>query len=145
MFQYYDAIESIPMSKHGFPNDEPLPQHRYHWAHPEDMRLIYAGGHCHAPSCLSIELFRNDTGELLCRQLPVFGGRGASTINGTRFDEPGYIALPPCLFGEEDEGLVPPVFLSWDTNLSSVKRSNSTYGHSGEMASWQMRGVIIEE
>ena len=25
------------------------------------MRLIYAGGHCHAPSCVSIELYRNDT------------------------------------------------------------------------------------
>jgi hypothetical protein len=115
------------------------------WQDTKGAELRYAGGHCHAPTCISIELFNADTGELLCRQLPVFGGRGASTINGTRFDEPGYIALPPCLFGEEDEGLVPPVFLSWDTNLSSVKRSNSTYGHSGEMASWQMRGVIIEE
>ena len=27
------------------------------------MRLLYAGGHCHAPACLRLDLFRNDTGE----------------------------------------------------------------------------------
>merc|ERR1712008_481753 len=32
----------------------------YHWT-VSNIRLIYAGGHCHAPSCISIELYRNDT------------------------------------------------------------------------------------
>ena len=27
-----------------------------------NMRLIYAGGHCHAPSCIGIWLYRNDPG-----------------------------------------------------------------------------------
>jgi hypothetical protein len=27
-----------------------------------DMRLVYAGGHCHAPSCIGIWLYRNDPG-----------------------------------------------------------------------------------
>ena len=33
--------------------------------------MIYAGGHCHAPACLSIELYMNSSGtpELLCRQV----------------------------------------------------------------------------
>ena len=46
----------------------------YNWTlKASERRLIYAGGHCHAPSCVSIELYRNDTGEILCRQLPVYG------------------------------------------------------------------------
>jgi len=39
------------------------------------MRLIYAGGHCHAPACLGIWLYRNDPGhemELLCHQAPIY-------------------------------------------------------------------------
>ena len=61
------------------------------------------------------------------------------------FDELGYITLPPCLWGPEEEGLVPPTFLSFDTNLLSVKRNNNTYAHYGEMASWQMRGVLVKQ
>ena len=127
------------MSKHGFPNDEPLPQHRYHWAHPEDMRLIYAGGHCHAPSCLSIELFRNDTGELLCRQLPYYGG---GDVAKDKFDEAGYVVLPPCLWGPEEEGLQASFVVPKGTPLHSIKKNrNTNMGHYGEMASWQMRGT----
>ena len=36
--------------------------------------LIYAGGHCHAPACIGIWLYRNDSGhemELLCPQAPM--------------------------------------------------------------------------
>ena len=39
----------------------------------EGVNLVYAGGHCHAPSCISMELFNADTGELICRQLPIYG------------------------------------------------------------------------
>jgi hypothetical protein len=100
------------------------------------LQLIYAGGHCHAPSCLSIELYNADTGELICRQTPTFG-------NGTgKFNELDYIAIPPCLWGYEP-GLVQPMLLQLDTNLLSVKKNNNTYGHYGEMASWQMRGVFL--
>jgi hypothetical protein len=55
------------------------------------MKIIKINGHCHAPTCLSFDLFNNDTGELICHQAPLFGGAGAPTVNGTRFDEPGYI------------------------------------------------------
>ena len=37
------------------------------------MRFIYAGYHCHALPCIKMELYRNDTGELLCRQVPIHG------------------------------------------------------------------------
>ena len=39
----------------------------------DGINLIYAGGHCHAPSCISMELFNADTGKLLCRHNPVYG------------------------------------------------------------------------
>ena len=101
------------------------------------INLIYAGGHCHAPSCYTMELWNADNGQLLCRHDPIYG-------NGTEiFNEDGYLALPPCLWGSKDEGLIEPIFLSFDTNLVSVKRNNNTYGHYGEMALWQMRGVLV--
>jgi hypothetical protein len=105
------------------------------------MRLIYAGGHCHAPSCIGIWLYRNDPGhemELLCHQRPVYG---QGHINKDKYDEAGYVALPPCLWGD-DKGLNPSVLLPPHTELVSIKKNrNTNMGHYGEMASWQMRGV----
>eukprot|EP01060_Flectonema_neradi_P036402 TRINITY_DN698_c1_g2_i1.p1 TRINITY_DN698_c1_g2~~TRINITY_DN698_c1_g2_i1.p1 ORF type:complete len:718 (+),score=175.93 TRINITY_DN698_c1_g2_i1:80-2155(+) len=101
------------------------------------MQLMYAGGHCHAPSCISMELYNADTGDLLCRQAPVFGD------GDEIFNEKGYIAIPPCLWGSEEDGLEPPVFLPWNANLTSIKKNNNTNGHYGEMASWQTRGVTV--
>lgn len=111
----------------------------YHWT-VSDMRLLYAGGHCHAPSCISLELYRNDTGtpQLLCRQLPEFG---TGNFPADKFDEANYIALPPCLWGD-DKGLEPSQFLGKNTPLISIKKNDNTHvGHYGDMASWQMRGV----
>ena len=102
------------------------------------MTLIYAGGHCHAPSCISLELYRNDTGEILCRQLPVYG---TGNVAADKYDEAGYVALPPCLWGDEDS-LVTPFELPYGTPLLSIKKNRNTHvGHFGEMASWQMRGL----
>ena len=101
------------------------------------INLIYAAGHCHAPSCLSMELYNADTNELLCRHDPVYGKTHET------FDELGYLTLPPCLYGSLEDGLNPPTFLSYDTNLYSIKRNNNTAAHYGEMASWQMRGILV--
>ena len=61
-----------------------------------------------------------------------------------RFDEAGYITLPPCLWGTADEGLAPPTWLPPNTPMLSIKKNRNTHaGHFGEMASWQMRGVNI--
>jgi len=106
-----------------------------------NMRLIYAGGHCHAPACIGIWLYRNDPGhemELLCHQQPVYG---QGNIEDDKYDEAGYLALPPCLWGD-DEGLNPSILLPANTQLVSIKKNHNTAtGHYGEMASWQMRGV----
>jgi hypothetical protein len=109
-------------------------------------RLAHAAFHCHAPTCLSIAMDRcprpvsaaacntSTPGvELLCREEPVYGGTGR--VDRKEFDEPGYILQPPCLWGGAEFGLEPPP----DTTghiLHSVKTSNATYGHHGEMA-WQ--------
>jgi len=112
-----------------------------------NMRLIYAGGHCHAPSCIGIWLYRNDPGhemELLCHQQSIYGsGNVDEEQGGDKYDEAGYIALPPCLWGD-DPGLQPSVLLPPNTELVSIKKNKNTYmGHYGEMASWQMRGVFF--
>merc|ERR1719447_453715 len=99
----------------------------------QGVKLIYAGGHCHAPSCISIELYNADTGRLLCRQTPVIGQSHKT------FDEEGYIAIPPCLWSPDEDGLIVPELLKFDTKLMSIKKNNATYTHYGEMASWQMR------
>merc|ERR1711879_1039221 len=86
-----------------------------------------------------MELYNEDTGKLLCRQEPVYG-------TGTEiFNEEGYIAIPPCLWSEngENPGLVEPDLLTWNTNLMAIKRNNNTNKHYGEMASWQMRGILV--
>ena len=77
-------------------------------------------------------------GELLCREDPVYGGTGK--IDQPKFDEPGYILQPPCLWGSSEFGLEEPVDTTGYT-LHSVKTSNATYGHHGEMA-WQQMYVF---
>ena len=101
------------------------------------IKLITAAPHCHAPTCISMELYNADTGLLICRVVPALGeGR-----NNVKFDELDYIRVDPCIWGE-DEGLLNPPLLTWDTNLTSIKKNNNTNKHYGEMASWQCRGVI---
>ena len=103
------------------------------------IKIMFAGGHCHAPACISIELYNADTGALLCRQTPLFG-TSVHPTEETPYDEAGYIAIPPCLWGSEEFGLEPAPLLTWETNLTSIKKNNNTHAHYGEMASWQMRG-----
>lgn len=103
--------------------------------------LMYASCHCHAPACLGCELWNADTGKLICRQTPVYGKSPAASNETNKYDEMGYIAIPPCLFGEEADGLMPPHYLKYDQNLTAIKRNNNTYDHFGEMAMWQMRGA----
>ena len=112
------------------------------------FKPIFLGGHCHAPTCISMELFNADTGESICRQVPTYGTLRAGA-NGTadpnrRFEEAGYLALPPCLWSDDSSsGLPAPPLLRWDTNLTAIKHCNSTYGHTGEMARWQGHGIIV--
>lgn len=103
--------------------------------------------HCHAPTCHSMEVYvcpkgtplpdcNATVGKLICRQMPVYGGTGNPALNGTRFDEPGYIAIPDCFWGDSEFGLEPPPDLT-GLPLHMIKTANATDGHYGEMAGGQ--------
>lgn len=94
----------------------------------KSVHLVAAHFHCHAPTCLSVELYNNGTGELLCREASIYGGG-----KDPKFDEPGFFAVPPCIWGDVAQGLEPPPIVSGQ-RLHARKRANSTYGHHGEMA-----------
>lgn len=145
----YSGEYDIPKCPEGTPTEECIHMITARWqannmisddnrGNSSGVKLIYAGPHCHAPACISMELYNEDTGELLCG---VDGSFGQGRKNRT-FDEKGYIKLNPCIWGYDD-GLLEPPYLSWDTNLTSIKRNNNTNAHYGEMASWQMRGVLV--
>ena len=101
------------------------------------FKLMYAAAHCHAPSCMSLELWDTDRNLLICRNEAVYG-------NGTEpMNEQGYlVAIPPCVWGDGEEFETPPV-LHLESNLTTIKRSNNTNGHWGVMALWQMRAAYL--
>lgn len=102
------------------------------------IKMYAASPHCHAATCLSMDLYNADTGDMICTVKPYLGQGNVSVP----FDEKDYIRIDPCIWGE-DTGLLEAPFFSWDTNLTSIKKCNNTYGHYGEMASWQCRGTIV--
>ena len=73
--------------------------------------------------------------QLLCTEAPLYGGKGEMDLR--RFDAPGYIAQPPCLWGEAEHGLDAPPSVG-GRMLYAEARTNSTYGHHGEMAWMQV-------
>lgn len=103
------------------------------------VKLIHIAPHCHASSCISMELYHADTGLLLCHADALLG-KGSGEAN----DEKDYLAMPPCLFGDPaSEGLPEPILLPLDAKLLAVIRHNNTQRHMGQMGHWQMRGVVI--
>lgn len=119
-------------------------------------KMVTLNMHCHAPTCLSMSVWACPHGtslescasatsaqdaqakgyELLCREDPVYGGSGNSHVAGTRFDETGYIAIPDCLWGSPDNGLVAPLNLT-GVPLFILKTANASNPHYGEMAGGQ--------
>ena len=100
--------------------------------------------HCHAPTCLSMEVWMCDqdtdlkdcnetVGKLLCREKPIHGNPSAGE---DKFNEFGYIAIPDCFWGTDEFGLESPINVT-GMPLHIIKRSNATYGHYGEMAGGQ--------
>lgn len=67
---------------------------------------VAAHMHCHAPTCLSMAVYNNATGQLICMEKPIYGGAGQ--ILEKKYDEPGFILVPPCLWGSREHGLEPP-------------------------------------
>ena len=105
-------------------------------------KLVASHFHCHAPTCLNVALYACNKGfstcnekensTLLCSESPIYGGTGK--IKEKRFDEPGFILQPPCLWGSPEYGLEEPVDLN-GRMLYAIKTSNASFGHHGEM-SW---------
>lgn len=109
--------------------------------------FVVLNNHCHAPTCLSTAVYacpkgtaladcNTTTGKLVCETRPIYGGTGHPGISGTRFDEPGYIAVPDCMWGSAEYGLEAPVDLD-GVPLHVVKTANATEGHYGEMSGGQ--------
>jgi len=98
-------------------------------------KLVGAHYHCHAPTCLSVTMYNNATGEVICEQSPLYGGTGI--IDNPDMDEPGFIAQPPCLWGSAEQGLESPLDVD-GMAIHVIKTANATAGHHGEMAWLQM-------
>jgi hypothetical protein len=96
----------------------------------DNLHMAAMHFHCHAPTCLAMEIWNNHTGELLCRQEPIYGGTGKIDI--AKFDETGYISQPPCLWGEEPGLEKMPLASGVAFTIKAI--TNSTVGHHGEMA-----------
>ena len=77
--------------------------------------FVAAHYHCHAPTCLSIEMrYGNETGPLICKETP-YHGMGHDVVpqrgrDRDRFDEAGYIGQRICLWGSPP--LEPPPMVS---------------------------------
>ena len=97
--------------------------------------------HCHAPSCIREELWNTDTTPptLLCNVTVNYGDDVNGNTTGV-FNEKNYVAIPPCIWGEQD-GLLNPIKLTPETNIMAVKYFNNTFRHFGQMAQWT--GLII--
>ena len=100
------------------------------WACPTSMPLD------HCANATSAEEAVSRGYELICKSDPVYGGSGNAKIAGTRFDEDGYIAIPDCVWGSPEQGLVAPRNLT-KVPLFILKTANATNGHYGEMAGGQ--------
>eukprot|EP00931_Biecheleriopsis_adriatica_P115974 TRINITY_DN91702_c0_g1_i1.p1 TRINITY_DN91702_c0_g1~~TRINITY_DN91702_c0_g1_i1.p1 ORF type:complete len:642 (-),score=85.73 TRINITY_DN91702_c0_g1_i1:25-1950(-) len=121
------------------------------------QNFVHLNSHCHAPTCLSTKIYvcpkgtmlqdcNATTGKLVCDSRPVNGGTGNPLISGTRFDEPGYIALADCLWGSTAFGLEEPLDVD-GMPLHIVKTTNATSGHYGEMSgtrTWGMPSIPVD-
>eukprot|EP00658_Telonema_sp_P-2_P082549 TRINITY_DN874_c0_g1_i3.p1 TRINITY_DN874_c0_g1~~TRINITY_DN874_c0_g1_i3.p1 ORF type:complete len:388 (-),score=79.58 TRINITY_DN874_c0_g1_i3:514-1677(-) len=90
--------------------------------------------HCHAPSCIREEFWNADTGEIICNVTARYGEGRYGGLNEV-FNEADYVAIPPCIFGDQP-GLQTPFILGANTNITAHKYFNNTYRHLGQMAQW---------
>lgn len=105
------------------------------------VALVHISPHCHGPACISMKMIDRDRNNAtICETFPAYG----STDNA--MNESGYASgIPPCIWGTPEEGLPPPPILRLDSNITVIKRVNSTNGHRGVMGHWQMRGIWAKE
>jgi hypothetical protein len=98
---------------------------------PEEViELVHAWGHQHVGG-LGMELYNEQTGQLLCRTAPKYG---SGFLPG---DEDGYVVgIPPCVWGSPP--LAPPPRLRRKDLVRTVARYNSTQERHGVMSLWIM-------
>uniref|UniRef100_A0A7S2C5X2 Uncharacterized protein n=1 Tax=Haptolina brevifila TaxID=156173 RepID=A0A7S2C5X2_9EUKA len=110
------------------------------WGHntARPIEFVMLGFHCHSPACLGGKLVNADTGEVYCHVKPVAGRSAAPQ------DEESYLWLPPCQWGSEKEGLLPPPKIPINTNFTSTKWANNSVAHFGVMAIWQGRAAYAD-
>lgn len=100
-------------------------------------KLVYAAFHCHAPACMSGELWDMDKNELICRNQALYGN-SSQPMNEAAM----VVGIPPCLWGDEP-GMKQPPLIHLTSNLTTIKKVNNTYGHWGVMALWQNRASYV--
>lgn len=102
----------------------------------DHVAFVHISPHCHGPACISMQMINADTNETICYTEPHYGKTDRAV------DEAGYAAgIPPCIWGTAEEGLPPPPVVSLDTNITVIKKANSTAKHYGVMGHWQMRAI----
>eukprot|EP00040_Diaphanoeca_grandis_P032470 m.196795 g.196795 ORF g.196795 m.196795 type:complete len:870 (+) comp32636_c0_seq1:40-2649(+) len=90
--------------------------------------------HCHAPSCIREEFWNADTGEIICNVTAKYGNEMYGSTNNT-FNEANYVAIPPCIFGNQT-GLQFPFTVTPATKITAIKYLNNSFRHLGQMAQW---------
>jgi len=130
-----------------------IPEFKDTWVHIINGSMVTRhtfvslNDHSHAPTTLGADIYacakgtalqdcNQTSGKLICKVRPAYGGTNYPGIAGTRFDEPGYVALRECHWGSADFGLEAPLDLDGMT-IHVVKYSNATDGHYGEMSGGQ--------
>ncbi|CAJ1331985.1 unnamed protein product [Effrenium voratum] len=102
----------------------------------EEFELVHAWGHQHVGGN-GLELYKESTGELLCRTHPKYGaGKEAG-------DERGFVVgIPPCVWGPPP--LKPPPRLRRSDHMRTVARYNSTQSHHGVMSLWFLTATPVK-
>ena len=84
---------------------------------------------------------------MACQLFAAPGLLTAADLSLPSLTQPVAAQIPPCVFGSEAEGLLPPPGgekgLPMDTPLFSRKLCHADYGHHGEMSLWQSYGVLV--
>ena len=98
--------------------------------------------HCHAPSCIREEIWNADTGQIICNVSVMYGSEVWGPGQKNVFNEANYVAIPPCIFGNQS-GIQDPWVITPDTNITAIKYFNNTFRHLGQMAQWT--GMMVRD
>lgn len=121
------------------PFDMPLTGHVFNSSEKvnpnELLDLVHAWGHQHV-GALGMELYSEQTGQLLCRTRPRYGGGSGPG------DEAGFlVGIPPCVWGPPP--LAPPPRLRRGDLLRTVARYSSERALYGVMSLWLMMAAPV--